>query len=918
MQAYKIRSRVGTTIVATPVAVLQASRPESHASPGRRRYGRHFPGLCGASTRRDSSMLIPWRDAGLFLLTAATGWTAEPAAPPFTADADGHARSVAPFFEAHCVECHGAQKQKGNLRIDDDLTLAFLDPAVRGRWAEVIDVLNSHEMPPEDSAQPAAEDVAAVVDWITAQMVRAEDGQREGTVVLRRLNRDEYKNTLRDLLGVELDVSAFPADAAAGGFDTNGQALTLSPVLVELYLETARRALDRALVTAPAPAPVVRWRFEFEHGNGDDHRQRLDQTNNPIVHGGQNPKRDGFTMIHHASWDRHPNARDFRVPVEGEYAIRVRAAGHVPDRAAVVASARRQLERRLADSKARGEPKEAEWQAKNLEGDLDHFRTDRMYDYGPPRLKLIQELAGQPRVLAEFDTPAPENAPAVHAFTARFTTDTAGLSLEYVYSIPKGLENFWMQGRDDFAQPAALVDWLEIEGPIQPDWPPVSHRLILGDPPVREPAVAAPPGPATGDIGRARTVLTRFMARAYRRPVSEAEIDAKLALFTAARAGQSSFIEAIKIPLTAVLASPHFLYLAEPQPANRDARPLNAYELASRLSYFLWSTMPDETLAGLAAGGTLADPDVLAGQVDRLLADPKADAFIRNFAGQWLGLREVGANPPAAELYPPYDRHLETSLTGESLAFFREILEHDLPVENFLRSDFVVINERLARFYGIDGVRGDHFRRVTVPLGVPRGGLVTQASMLTITSNGTRTSPVKRGTWVLKTLLGTDPGLPVANAGDIKPKVPGIDKATVRQRLAIHREHPQCARCHNKIDPLGLALEHFNAAGEWRTQEGFGYNGRIEKDDPAIDATATMPDGTPIDGVDGLRDALVAKKEQFHHALASRLLTYALGRELRVADRPTVIAIAHSMEQNGHSLRALIKAVVASGAFGKK
>jgi mono/diheme cytochrome c family protein len=864
-------------------------------------------------------MLMPWRVAIVFCLMAGAGWPTAPASTEFAADADGHARTVAPFLQTHCTECHGAEKQKGNLRVDEDLTLAFLDPAVRGRWAEVVDVLNSHEMPPEDSPQPGVDEVAAVVDWITAQMVRAEDVQREGTVVLRRLNREEYRNTLRDLLGVEADVSAFPVDASSEGFDTNGQALTLSPVLVELYLDTARRALDRALVTAPAPPPTVRWRFEFEHGKGDDHRQRLDETNNPIVHGGQNLKREGFTVIHHASWDRHPNARDFRMPVDGEYAVRVRAAGSVPDRAAVVASARRQLERRLAESKAKGESKEAEWQSQNLQHDLDHFRADRMYDYGPPRLKLIQALAGQPRVLAEFDTPAPAKAPAVHEITARFTTDTAGLTLEYAYSIPKVLENFWMQERDDFARPEALVDWLEIEGPLHPEWPPTSHRLVLGtDAAPGESTAEGLPADPQAESARARAVLARFMARAYRRPVRVEEIEAKLSLFTAARAGAGSFLEAIKIPLTAVLASPHFLYLAEPHPATREARPLTPHELASRLSYFLWSTMPDETLAALATDGTLARPDVFAAQVDRLLADPRAGAFTRNFAGQWLGLRQLGANPPAPDLYPQYDRHLESSLAGETLAFFREILDHDLPVENFLRSDFVVINERLARFYGIDGVRGDHLRRVAVPAGVPRGGLVTQASMLALTSNGTRTSPVKRGTWVLKTLLGTDPGLPVANAGDIKPRVPGIDKATVRQRLAIHREHPQCARCHNKIDPLGLALENFNAAGEWRAQEGFGYNGRIEKDDPVIDATATMPDGTPIDGVDGLRDALVAKKSQFHQALASRLLTYALGRELSVADRPAVLAAARAMEQNGHSLRALIKAVVASPVFQSK
>jgi hypothetical protein len=328
--------------------------------------------------------------------------------------------------------------------------------------------------------------------------------------------------------------------------------------------------------------------------------------------------------------------------------------------------------------------------------------------------------------------------------------------------------------------------------------------------------------------------------------------------------------------------------------------------------------MPDDELFRLAESGKLRDPKTLSVQVNRLLADSKSDAFVRNFAGQWLGLREVGANPPAADLYPQYDRHLEVSIVDESRAFFAEILKHDLSVMNFVGSDFVVINERLARFYGIDDVHGDQFRKVPVPDGVHRGGVVTQASVLTITSNGTRTSPVKRGTWVMKNLLGTDPGLPVANAGDIAPKVPGIDKATVRKRLEIHRQLPQCARCHNKIDPLGFALENFNAAGEWRDQEGFGYKGRVNRDDPKIDASSKLPDGTEITGVDGLRNALRQKEDLFLKNLAGKLLTYALGRELGVADQPTVKAAVEHTKKNGYTMRSLLQFIATSEVFGAK
>ncbi len=301
-----------------------------------------------------------------------------------------------------------------------------------------------------------------------------------------------------------------------------------------------------------------------------------------------------------------------------------------------------------------------------------------------------------------------------------------------------------------------------------------------------------------------------------------------------------------------------------------------------------------------------------------MLADSKAEALVTNFAGQWLGLRDVGANPPAPDLYPQYDRHLEQSAVGESEAYFREFLRADLDVRGMIRSDFVTINERLARFYGIPDVRGDAFRKVPVPEGVTRGGIMTQASVLTITSNGTRTSPVKRGVWILKSLLGTDPGLPVANAGEIAPKVPGIDKATVRKRLEIHRELPQCARCHDTIDPLGFALENFNAAGEWRDREGFGYKGRIEANDPLIDASSRMPDGRAIDGVAGLQAALLAQDDRFLESLARHLATYALGRELGLADRPLVAGAVETMKQDGATLRKLIKAIVMSEAFATK
>lgn len=843
-------------------------------------------------------------------------------APTLTPDAAGFQKVVTPFMKSHCVRCHGPTKQEGNFRVDQHLKNEFVDPAAKEKWGEVVNVLNSHEMPPEGEPQPKSDEVAKVVDWITEQMVRAELVRRDGQIVLRRLNRDEYRNTIRDLIGIDFDVAAFPLDPASGGFDNNGKALTMSPLLTELYLDAARKILDRALVEGGQP-PAIKWRFEIDSGDNDSNRKIYDKQN-VIVNGGNNPVKDGFKVLHHDNWDKHLNARGYALKHEGEYIIRIRAAGKIPKRDEVVESARKALQDRF-DKQMKENPKGERYHREGLERDLKHFQTDRIYDYGSPRLKLIQNLGGQPKVLAEFDVDAPLDMPREYEVRARFTTEQAGLTIEYAYAIPRVLENFWFQGHDVFARPELYVDWFEIEGPIYESWPPLSHRRLLGD--------STPPKDKERET--AKTLIARFLRSAYRRPVATAEIDEKLKLFDLVRADSPSFVQAIKTPLIAVMTSPHFLYLAEvgqvsnlPVPKakqNQKAgqveslpRVLADHELAARLSYFLWSSMPDDELVKLADAGKLRDSKTLTAQVNRLLADPKSESFVRNFAGQWLGLREVGANPPASDLYPQYDRHLETSIIDESRAFFAEILKHDLSVLNFVGSDFVVINERLARFYGIPDVRGDDFRRVAVPDGVHRGGIVTQASMLTITSNGTRTSPVKRGTWVLKNVLGIDPGLPVANAGDIAPKVPGIDKATVRKRLEIHRTLPQCARCHNKIDPLGFALENFNAAGEWREQEGFGYKGRIERNDPKIDAASKLPDGTAIDGVDELRTVLRQKEDLFLNCLASKLLTYALGRELGIADQPTVKAAVAHTKKNGYTLRSLIQFIVTSESFGSK
>ena len=855
-------------------------------------------------------MLFPIRTLISLLLLAiwfpASACSAEE--PSLEPDAKGMRRVVKPFVKRYCLDCHGADLQEGDFRVDVDLKNDFADLRAKEVWSEVVDVLNSHEMPPEDELQPKPKQTAKVVDWITAQMARAESLRRDSRIVLRRLNRNEYRNTLHDLLGVEVDTSHFPEDPLAGGFDNNGQALTLSPLLLELYFDTARKALDDALTLGEKP-PVLKWRFQPESGNSDSNRVQYDGQN-VIVNGGKDPVDGKFKVMHHQNWDRKINIRSFAVPYAGNYGIRIHAASRILARNEVVRTGTAALQKRL-DKQQQKHPQATKWHRKAFDQGVAHLKTDRIYDYGPGRLKLTLHLAGQPKVLTEFDVDASVDFPTTYETIARFTTAKAGITYEYAYQIPPVSKNSWFQNSDDFARPEVRVDWVELEGPIHPVWPPASFHHLLPKSPLRE----------TDPNAYAGKVLRRFMTRAYRRPVSPAEVKVKYDIYQAAHQAGDSLVEAIKPALTAILVSPHFLYLVEPSSGNEKSESLDPYQLASRLSYFLWKTMPDKTLFQLAASKKLNTPETLAEQVDRMLADPRSERMVNDFASLWMGLREVGANPPAVERYPRYDRHLETSIVEESKQFFGEILHHDLPLSNLIRSDFVVINERLARFYGIKNVHGDHFRRVDLPKkkrnrpSIPRGGVVTQASMLSITSNGTRTSPVKRGTWVMKNLLGSDPGLPVANAGDIAPNVPGIDKATVRERLEVHRSLPQCARCHDKIDPLGFALENFDASGAWREREAFGHQGGVQDDDPLIDASGKLPDGTFINGVSDLQKVLLKKKYLFYSCITNKMMTYALGRELGVADRIHEKSAVADLKKNGQTVRQLIKFIVTSKPF---
>ena len=828
------------------------------------------------------------------------GWLALTTAAGAQADFEGIAR---PYFDQHCVACHGSKKEKGDLNLETGITDDFENPTMVGKWEEILNAVNSHEMPPEDEPQPSVTESTQFSDWLHQQLVTAEKSRRSGQVVLRRMNRAEYAGTMRDLLGVTIDPDEFPEDAKSDGFDNVGSALSLSPLLLEKYYEVAERSLSEVIVHGEKPESQ-KWHFEPEEAvKGMDRDHIMWEGRRLYLNKGNNQVDDGAVVMRTAGWDKSVNIRPIPLKHPGRYVIRFRAASRVPSREVVVTAMEPILEKQLLEqSQKSGRP----IRENDLPQKLQHFREDRMYQYGPGRLQTSAELNGQPVFSTNLDIDAIYPDFQIYEVPVQLEAAEARVDLLSVYSIPKVLENFWIQGRDEFPRPEVLVDWFELEGPIYQEWPPEPHQRLFN-------GLAG--NPDSWGMAEAKQVLERFMPKVWRRPIEDAELAPKLAMFETALADKGDFLEAIKVPLIATLISPHFLFLAEPR---EEDTTLDDFELATRLSYFLWSSMPDTELTKLAAEGKLTDPAVLAAQVNRMLKDPKNDAFAKNFAEQWLNLRDIGLNPPAPDLFPRYDRHLEESMAAESVAFFREILQKDESVLSFVKSDFVVINERLARFYDIPGVKGDTMRRVEVPEGIERGGIVTMASILCTTSNGTRTSPVVRGTWILRNLLDSDPGLPIANVGEISPKVPGIDKATVRQRLQIHREMDQCARCHDKIDPLGFALENFNAAGEWRWQEGFGYQGRIEKDDPVIDASAKMPDGTEFVGVSGLQNELLRNEDLFLRCLTKKMMTYALGRQLGYADDEQVAAAVRHLKANNYQLRALIHFIVNSETFRQK
>jgi mono/diheme cytochrome c family protein len=782
---------------------------------------------------------------------------------------------VRPFLARHCLECHGGEKPRGDLRLDR-LPPDFESEANRERWQAVHKRLVAGEMPPKGRPRPPVGDVQSLTAWIDANVAAASTRRAgEGRAVLRRLGRVEYENTVRDLLGIDLELKELlPPDTPAFGFDNVGEALHVSSFLMERYLEAADKALSVAIANGPQP-PLVKKCYSLK-----DERHVKVTTENVFRH-----IDDSLVMFSSSAW-QGITVSQFYPPDRGRYRIRVSASAF----------------------QSAGKPVT--------------FRVDA----GPMLMGSKNHLVGY------FDVPP--DKPTTVEFVGHFE------ARDHIRILPYGLASAQAVhkiGADKYDGPGLAVQWVEVEGPLHDTWPPESHRRIFGDLPqksspgynVRNRVEVVSDQPEAD----AERVLRAFARRAFRQTVTDEDIKPFVALFKAKLDAMYSFERAMRVGLSAILLSPEFLFLRE-KPGK-----LDDFALASRLSYFLWSTMPDEELLALSEQKKLSDTDTLRNQVERMLNNPKAEAFTENFVGQWLGLRDIDFTEPSHILYPEFDAMLKESMVRETELFFTEVLTLDLSLTNFVASDFTMLNGRLAKHYGIPlppappagnqaRVKGYwDFRKVKLPLSPRshRGGVLTMASVLKVTANGTTTSPVLRGAWVLDRILGTPPPRPPADVPALEPDIRGA--TTIREQLAKHRQVDACASCHAKIDPPGFALESFDVIGGWR--EYYRTSGRGKQvsldgrrmpylEGPKVDPSDVLADGQEFKDIDEFKQLLLKDRDQLARALTAKLVTYATGAAPAAADHPEIEAIVAKVREKNYGLRALVHEIVQSQLFQNK
>ncbi|QGJ72214.1 Secreted protein containing planctomycete cytochrome C domain [Planctomycetales bacterium 10988] len=787
---------------------------------------------------------------------------------------------VKPFLGKYCTKCHGEEKQKAERRFDQ-LGYPIEREDTLYDFQDIVDQLNLGYMPPYGEEQPTTEESQAVVDFLTAKIQIEREALRStgGETILRRMNQREYRNTIRDLLGLNITMFnptvGFPSDEEFEHLDNVGDTLIMSDYLLERYLQAAEKIIDKALQGPKDQPPVKEYVFDRnfrQQGALDRAHRPVNNLRTMCIY--ENPRSIRFEGAFGPLMDFVQG-----VPHDGYYELKV-----------------------LAESKNRRHP----FKLYAVDIDQDEPALLGIVPGNPANGPMYETQTIQP-LLAETTLPNEQKVWKTFrvwldkGYSPRFTylngfTEGRSAINQMARQLRPNVKQMGIvQARALVARegvaPQIQIHEVRIRGPLTEQWPPKSREILLGDKPF---------SPA-----RTREILENFATRAYRRPATKEEVDRLMILVEFRQVAGLSPYDAMKDGLKAILCSPSFLYLDEPTLTQSGPNsPLTSRAIATRLSYFLCSTMPDERLRQLAEDNALLNPEVLQQETDRLLGDPKSEAFVNGFLDSWLNLRSLGDMPPELRSFREYYLDdLEVAMLKETRLFTKDLIDHNRDIINFLDSDYAIVNRGLAKLYEIPNIKGHEFRRVALT-DQRRGGLLGQASVLTVTANGVDTSPVIRGVWLLENLLGSPPPPPPDNVDPIDPDVRGAK--TIRDQLTKHRASPACYECHQKIDPPGFALENFDAIGGWR----YTYNNRTK-----IDASATLPDGTAFENVVGFKKSLVQHPEQFKRALTEKLLSYACGRRIEPSDRPQVDAILEELEARGNGFRDLIELVVLSETF---
>jgi hypothetical protein len=803
---------------------------------------------------------------------------------------------VAPLFQKHCYGCHGVEKPKGKLRID------MLNPdLVKGNdgdhWREVHDRLNFGDMPPAKEPALKKEDRDLMTAWLAQERRRAALAKNQVTH-FRRLTRREYERTMQDLLGLSIEFGTrLPEDGRSKeGFRNDGDALRMSPLQYETYLQIADEALADAIVTGPPPA-VHRYRLSV----GEKHASfAVNPLPKPEGRVGDSFEYDTKKGKAFRIWNMSAPNKD-----KDKDKDKIWDAALVPSAIRRFGEAAVQMPERCVAFGFHQAFRKGETRIK--------VRAARVEEANESRLPVLTvalgstnfhgvELAtvGEPVVIDHTDFRTYEFRVRMENFSAPNSgpLNDKNAAVLAAWNSAKALKG-------EKQPPRLKIEWLEFESPFFETWPPPTHTKIL----------FAKDGLA--EAAYAREVVRRFTARAYRGPIAPAELDRLMAYWTKSRANTDTLEGSLRDTLGVVLSSPRFLGLPVSRTAGAKER-LTDHELASRLSYFLWSTMPDETLFRLADQKKLRDPVVLAAQVRRMIQAPKGWAFIEQFAEEWLELDRLQRVSVSKKSYPDFDDQLAAAMRLETIHFFGEVLRGDMSIFQFLDSDFTCVNETLAAHYGIKGVAGPKFRKVKLDAAHHRGGVLTHASILTGNSDGKDGHPIKRGMWLLKNLFDETPPPPPPNVPELNRDSPKLKNLTIPEALAVHRNSAACMGCHRKIDPWGIAFEEYDAVGNWM-RDGVGAALRKKRTQQPIAAQAELPSGVKVDGMHELRAELLrTKSDEFRRAMLRKVMAYALGRSLTLGDIEAVDALVPALRERGDRLSALLELIAASEPLQSK